>query len=87
MKFSDGQWNDREGYTVYSPAEARDVKSDGKTLTVFAPYKQIDEWDQCMEEISWILKWAEKYDHSKNYNALFLKYSMKKSDDMNNLLY
>lgn len=41
MKFSDGQWNDREGYTIYTPAEVRDVRSDGKTLTIYAPSKPI----------------------------------------------
>jgi alpha-D-xyloside xylohydrolase len=41
MKFSNGQWSDKEGYTIYSPAEARDVRTDGKSLTVYAPYKHI----------------------------------------------
>jgi alpha-D-xyloside xylohydrolase len=41
MKFSDGQWSDKEGYTVYTTAEARDVRSNGNTMTVFAPSKPI----------------------------------------------
>ena len=41
MKFSDGQWNDREGYTIYTPAEVRDVITTQQTLTVYAPYKPI----------------------------------------------
>jgi alpha-D-xyloside xylohydrolase len=43
MKFSDGQWMDREGYTIYHPIEARDVRSDGKTMSVYAPYKKIND--------------------------------------------
>jgi alpha-D-xyloside xylohydrolase len=42
MKFSDGQWGDREGFTIYNPAEARDAKDNGKMLTVYAPDKQIN---------------------------------------------
>lgn len=41
MKFSDGQWSDREGYTIYAPVEARDVRTNEQTLTVYAPNKPI----------------------------------------------
>lgn len=41
MKFSDGYWNLRNGVTLYSPAEARDISSCGQGLTVVAPIKEI----------------------------------------------
>lgn len=41
MKFSDGQWMDREDLIVYSPAEARDVRIENNTLTVYAPVKHV----------------------------------------------
>lgn len=41
MKFSDGQWHDKEGYTIYSPSEARDTKEGNKNLTIYAPHKAI----------------------------------------------
>ena len=31
MKFSDGQWLTREGYTVHSAAEVRDIRADERT--------------------------------------------------------
>jgi alpha-D-xyloside xylohydrolase len=42
MKFSNGQWMDKDGYTIYSPATARDIKREGKNLMVYAPYKAIN---------------------------------------------
>lgn len=59
----------------------------GKDVADFAPYKQIDDWDKCIDELCWIVKWAEKYDPSKNYNLLFKKYAANQSDNINYLLY
>jgi len=59
----------------------------GKTEADFAPYKQIDDWDKCMDDICWIVKWADKYDPSKNYDGMFQKYLTNQSGNMNNLLY
>ncbi|HTH14714.1 MAG TPA: alpha-xylosidase [Spirochaetia bacterium] len=41
MKFTDGYWLVREGYTVLSPAEAYDVREREGTLEVFAPAKRV----------------------------------------------
>jgi len=59
----------------------------GKTVADFAPYKQIDDWDKCMDELCWIVKWTQKYDPSKNYNLMFQKCVVNQSDNMIYLLY
>ena len=59
----------------------------GKKVTDFEPYKQIDDWDKCMDELCWIVKWADKYDPSKNYNAMFKKYAVNQSNSIDCLLY
>jgi alpha-D-xyloside xylohydrolase len=41
MKFTDGYWGLREGVKLFSPMEARDVRTDASTVTVFAPCKTI----------------------------------------------
>ena len=40
MKFSDGYWNLKKGFTLFSPAEVRDMDSSEKKLTVYAPTKK-----------------------------------------------
>lgn len=42
MKFSNGQWLDKEGYTIYNPITARDARHEGNSLIVYAPYKAIN---------------------------------------------
>lgn len=59
----------------------------GKSVEDFAPYKQIADWEKSINEICWIVKWADKYEPAKNYDELFQKYSGKLSDHINNLLY
>jgi alpha-D-xyloside xylohydrolase len=41
MKFSDGYWQTREGVTIGNATEIRDVKTDGKTVTVYAACRPI----------------------------------------------
>lgn len=41
VKFSDGYWKLKEGVTLYSPMEARDIESSEKKLTLFASTKKI----------------------------------------------
>ncbi len=41
MKFSNGQWLNREGYAVHSPAEVRDATMDARSLTIYAPCQKI----------------------------------------------
>src|SRR5262245_59897767 len=43
MKFTDGYWQSRSGYTLLRPAEVRDVQvgDDGTTLTAYAPTARI----------------------------------------------
>ena len=43
MKFTDGFWRIRDGYTVLSPAEVYDAQERGGTLEVFAPVKRVTE--------------------------------------------
>jgi hypothetical protein len=59
----------------------------GKTEADFAPYQQIVDWDKTLDEICWIVKWAEKYDPSKNYQAMFQTHTSSDKDNMNFLLY
>ena len=59
----------------------------GKTVEDFAPYKQIAGWDKCIEEICWIVKWADKYEPAKGYGRLFQKYAAGLTHHVNNLLY
>jgi alpha-D-xyloside xylohydrolase len=40
LKFSDGYWNLKKGFTLFSPAEVRDMDSSEKKLTVYAPTKK-----------------------------------------------
>ena len=41
MKFTNGFWRIRDGYTVHSPAEAYDARNNHGTLEVFAPTRKI----------------------------------------------
>ena len=41
MKFSDGQWLNREGVSIYSPFELRDIQSDKDSITLYASSKPI----------------------------------------------
>jgi alpha-D-xyloside xylohydrolase len=41
MKFTNGFWRVRDGYTVLSPAEAYDARENGGSLEVFAPVRRI----------------------------------------------
>ena len=59
----------------------------GKKPADFAPYKQIADWDKCLEDVYWIVKWASQFDPSKNYAGLVEKYSSGKAGKINNLLY
>lgn len=43
MKFTDGYWLVREGYTVLSPAQAYDAREKDGTLEVYAPVKPVRE--------------------------------------------
>jgi len=59
----------------------------GKTVEDFAPYQQIADWDKSVDQIYWILKWADKYDPSKGYGEIFKKNEARLSGDVNNLVY
>ena len=37
MKFSDGQWQNRKGVNVYSPAEIRDIEVEEDKVTIYTP--------------------------------------------------
>ena len=41
MKFTDGQWLIREGFSIHSPAKVRSLAVSGEKITVFAPDRQI----------------------------------------------
>jgi alpha-D-xyloside xylohydrolase len=41
VKFTDGYWGLREGVRLFSPSEARDVRTDAASVTVFAPCRTI----------------------------------------------
>jgi len=43
MKFTNGFWRIRDGYTVLSPAEAYDARDHHGTLEVFAPVKRVTQ--------------------------------------------
>ncbi len=43
MKFTDGYWQIRKGYEAHYAAQAYDVESDGRSLTVYAPTKRITQ--------------------------------------------
>ncbi|GAX02254.1 alpha-xylosidase [Secundilactobacillus silagei] len=43
MKFTNGYWLDRPQYEIQSPKEVFDVKQDGDKLTLYAPFKYINE--------------------------------------------
>ena len=59
----------------------------GKNPKDFFPYRQIADWDKCMEEIAWIVKWASVFDSTKGYISMFEKHSLGMADDVNQLLY
>jgi hypothetical protein len=59
----------------------------GKTPEDFTPYKQIADWDKQIDEICWILKWANQYNPSKGYDAIFKRYGAHLEGHMNHLLY
>src|SRR4051812_2267895 len=41
MKFTDGYWRKRDGFTVLHPAQLHDTSSDGVTLTAYAAAKKV----------------------------------------------
>src|SRR5208337_3078424 len=41
MKFTDGYWGLKEGVKLFAPAEARDVRTNPDSVTVFAPCRVI----------------------------------------------
>ncbi|GIM95907.1 alpha-xylosidase [Paractinoplanes toevensis] len=41
MKFTDGYWRKRDGFTVLHPAQLHDTSSDGATLTAYAAAKKV----------------------------------------------
>jgi len=47
----------------------------------------VADWDKCMDDLCWIVKRASRNDKSKNYDALFKKYAIRVSGNINNLLY
>ena len=59
----------------------------GKTVKDFAPYKHISEWDSCLAKICWIVKWADRWDSSKSYQAMFEQHSAHLAKDSKQLLY
>lgn len=60
----------------------------GKTVKDFEPYKQISDWDSCQTKLCWIVKWADRWDKSKNYAALYQKHATPKmAEHINQLLY
>lgn len=59
----------------------------GKKPEDFLPYKQIADWDKSIDEICWIVKWAAKYDPSKNYERMLQSYSSGMAGSVNNLVY
>lgn len=42
MKFTDGQWLIRQGFTIEHPHEVRDLETGPETLTVYAPVKHLE---------------------------------------------
>ena len=42
MKFTDGYWLHRKGFSALHPRDVSDVVTDGRTLTVYAPTKRIN---------------------------------------------
>ncbi|WP_338787945.1 alpha-xylosidase [Metabacillus sp. FJAT-53654] len=42
MKFSNGNWLNREGVNIYSPFEVNEVEKDDQSLTVYAPFMHIE---------------------------------------------
>lgn len=42
MKFTDGYWMTKKGYTIQSPKEVFSYKATKNTLTLYAPYKKIE---------------------------------------------
>lgn len=63
------------------------VKYLGKKESDFRPYQQVADWDKCMDDLCWIVKRASRNDKSKNYDALFKKYAIRVSGNINHLLY
>lgn len=59
----------------------------GKSVEDFAPYKQIADWQKSIEEVCWIVKWADKYEPTKGYGELFRKHAGGLADRASNLLY
>lgn len=59
----------------------------GKEVADFRPYKQVADWDKCMDDLCWIVRRAAAYEPSKNYAALFEKYAGGLTDSVNSLLY
>lgn len=43
MKFSNGYWMAKEGYTVLNPVDVRDVEQNGNNLTVYAAARRFSE--------------------------------------------
>ena len=41
MKFTNGFWLNKEGYQIFSPAEANNVHTDGSSITVLAPCSRV----------------------------------------------
>lgn len=41
MKFTDGIWLVKEGYTIHTPKEIFDYKMKADSIEVFAPFKKI----------------------------------------------
>jgi len=41
MKFTDGYWGLREGVQLFTPQEAREIREDGQSVTVYAPARPI----------------------------------------------
>ncbi|HEX3043279.1 MAG TPA: alpha-xylosidase [Bacillota bacterium] len=49
MKFSDGFWRNREGFSVSSPFEIRDLEIDENSVTVYAPCIHVDNRGQTLQ--------------------------------------
>jgi alpha-D-xyloside xylohydrolase len=48
MKFTDGYWQMRPGYTLHSPVQVHDVETEADALTVYGPTRRITHRSDCV---------------------------------------
>jgi alpha-D-xyloside xylohydrolase len=49
MKFTDGFWRNREGFSVYNAARVYDLEYDEATITAYAPYHDVQNRGQTLD--------------------------------------